>query len=422
MKTRLIFFAALPLLAAALAASAQDENLAAQMAARRAAEDGGAPAAPAVQAEAAATNDAAASPTNSPDTGATNAASTGATNSAAGDDEDNPGRKAALAAALKALQAANNNLSLRLASLQIITQRNIFDPNRVPYNPLATRAATQIETFSLRGVTTIDGKLVATFVGDGVKDYPAYRAVGETVGTAPGFGSCDFKIMDITKTNVTLLDTKFTPKAVAAATNSATNSLSASATNSAASDGGKVVLALGSSVAAAAATSPVASATAAGKIVLALDQGLTRSDAGPWRSATALLTYPTFVARVAPPTAPNMLGAQALFATMPQITFDQSGDLSISTDPNAGFGPGGGRQRGRGRGGAGGGGRGGRGGAGGGFGGAGGGGFGGGAGGGFGGGGFGGGGAVAAPAAAAPAAAPDPAVLARLQAQRAQEQ
>jgi len=418
MKTRLIFFAALPLLAAALAASAQDENLAAQMAARRAAEDGGAPAAPAVQAEAAATNDAAASPTNSPDTGATNAASTGATNSAAGDDEDNPGRKAALAAALKALQAANNNLSLRLASLQIITQRNIFDPNRVPYNPLATRAATQIETFSLRGVTTIDGKLVATFVGDGVKDYPAYRAVGETVGTAPGFGSCDFKIMDITKTNVTLLDTKFTPKAVAAATNSATNS----ATN----EIGKVVLALGSSTAAAAnnsaTNSQAASATAAGKIVLALDQGLTRSDAGPWRSATALLTYPTFVARVAPPTAPNMLGAQALFATMPQITFDQSGDLSISTDPNAGFGPGGGRQRGRGRGGAGGGGRGGRGGAGGGFGGAGGGGFGGGAGGGFGGGGFGGGGAVAAPAAAAPAAAPDPAVLARLQAQRAQEQ
>jgi hypothetical protein len=171
------------------------------------------------------------------------------------------------------------------------------------------------------------------------------------------------------------------------------------------------------------------------EVVLKPMQGLTRSDQGPWTLYDYTPTYAPMVARNTTPD-PNFQ-PNPLLGQVPTISVDQFGGFTIgpSTDVNGAFNTVGGGRRtrnGGGRnGGMGGGGFGGGAGGGGGFGGGrgggrGGGGFGGGAGGGGGGGGgfgaAGGGGAATTVTAAAATAAPDPAVLARLQAQRAAEQ
>jgi hypothetical protein len=399
MKNHLIAFGTLLLFAAAFQLAAQDQDAIAQTAARlaaaRAAEEGGSPAAAANPAETGVTNITDASATNSADATATNSAVAGATNAvspvaatSADDDKDEIARKAAL-------DAAKKNLPKNLTALDIIWKRNIFDPQRQPY--IANRAvAAQVETFSLRGTSDIiDKGWVAFFVGDGVPAYPSTRCIGDMVG--------DFKITDITESNVTLINTKYVPRATPQATNIAiaTNIATAIATNRATN-------------------SALARAPLGAEIVLKLDQGLTRTEGGPWNRYYYTPTYPVVAAR-APQDNAQTLGAAALFAQVPMLTMDDSGGFSIGTDPNAGFT---GRGRGRRGGGGGAGGVGGFGGGrgGGGRGGGGGGGFGGGFGGGAAGGGIGGGAVFAPVAPAAPTAAPDPAVLLRLQQQRAAEQ
>ena len=431
MKKHLIAFGTLFLFAAAgLVAAAQDASdadaVAARLAARRAAEENGGVAVPAAPAETSAAIGAAASATNS----ATNSAGASATNSAeltpeqqtAQDLAAEEKRKANLLAAQKALPASNNNL----AALQLIWKRNIFDPQRQPY--VQGRVASPnpvIETFSLRGTSDVITKgWVAFFAGDGIGSYPATRSIDDLVLRAIQDQGYHLVKRDVDRHQIY-------PRAVAAATNSATNSLIAGAAKGATNSATNLV-----------AASAAKSALTGPEIVLGLLQGLTRTDGGPWKAYTFTPVYTAPVPRV--PADISTFGQMPMFAsTMPTISVDPiTGAFSVSSmDANDPFAPTVGRRGRRGGGGGGGGGRGGRGGGGGGAGGggfggggfgggAGGGGFGGGAaGGGFGGGaaggGFGGGGAAnvtfapaATAAAAAPTAAPDPAVLARLQAQR----
>jgi uncharacterized membrane protein YgcG len=231
---------------AGLAASAQNtstpDQIAARLAAQRAAENGGGDATPAATTPAAspgagATNAADANAANADDTDMANSANTGATN-AASTDPDEIRRLAALEAAKKEV-AATANLPTSLASLQIITHNNIFDPRRQPWTP--TRNAppvARVETFTLRGVANKIGKgPVAMFVGDGVPPYPQWRCVGQNVS--------EFVIKEINDDGVKLADPK------------ATNSASA-------------------------------------EIVLGVEkgqQGLTRADGGPWKPAYFTPTY-----------------------------------------------------------------------------------------------------------------------------------
>src|ERR1039458_2643312 len=124
------------LLAAAFVAAAQDNNSDAAIAARMAAR----PVMP-----------------NGADAQVANTANTGATNAAAADPEE-IARKARLAAAAKEA-AASANLPGNLALLQIITQKNIFDPRRQPWSgnvppPVVVRK----ETWGLRGISQKIGK------------------------------------------------------------------------------------------------------------------------------------------------------------------------------------------------------------------------------------------------------------------------
>ncbi len=320
MKKHLIAFGTLFLFAAAgLVAAAQDASdadaVAARLAARRAAEENGGVAVPAAPAETSAAIGAAASATNS----ATNSAGASATNSAeltpeqqtAQDLAAEEKRKANLLAAQKALPASNNNL----AALQLIWKRNIFDPQRQPY--VQGRVASPnpvIETFSLRGTSDVITKgWVAFFAGDGIGSYPATRSIDDLV--------CgQFKIKDITWSNVTLIDTKYTPRAVAAATNSATNSLIAGAAKGATNSATNLV-----------AASAAKSALTGPEIVLGLLQGLTRTDGGPWKAYTFTPVYTAPVPRV--PADISTLGQMPMFAsTMPTISVDPiTGAFSVSS-------------------------------------------------------------------------------------------
>jgi hypothetical protein len=324
MKKRLVTFGTLFLFAAGLIAAVQDDaavaQAAARLAARRAAEDAGTVATPAAPAGTAEANLAA---------------------SSAGELAADVLRKANLAAAYKELQASSNNMLVSKPFLQMVWQRNVFDPARVPYSPRRYTQPPVIEAFSLRGISEIVGKgMVALFGGDGVPSYPPTRVVGDLLG---GDSGRQFEITAITLSNVTLIDTKFTSRP-------------------------------GGSSAAGTITSP--------EFVLNLDEGLTRTDDGPWTTNTYIPVYPTFVAR-------TPLDAATSFNT-PMPFF--SGPVSLPAPrnprvpPNGVSPPGGplpGRRNPRGPGGR------------------------------------GGVPGFAAPAAVAtPAAAPDPIVLARLQAQR----
>ena len=478
---------------AGLTAVAQDagnaDDVIARLAARRAAEEAGRPI-PATPPPA---------PAAAADTAV--AAATGATNSAA-DAEDAAAearRKANLAAAIKETLASGTN-NVKITAFQIIVHRNIFDPNRVgDVEEIArnTGVATPqpvVESFTLRGIAEKVGKgYQAFFVGDGVpQTYPVTRVINDKIG--------DWVIKDITISNVTLVDTKYSTHPTNTTTRGGTRGLgrggfrttttnaagtiaagtNAAGTNAAGTNaiaGATATLAVGDTVGSNSATNTTAGIAAAGgfggrgrggfgagggnlpqtgftgfsgftgstrngltnvavssaEVVLKPMQGLTRSDQGPWTLYDFVPTYSPMVARQT--TTDPTLQPNQMFVQAPTISVNQFGDLTIgaTSDLNPTFAPAAGGRRGRnggGRGGMGGGGGGFGGGAGGGGGGFGGGrgggrGGGGGAGGGGGGGGFGaagGGGAAATVAAAAPAAAPDPAVLARLQAQRAAEQ
>lgn len=202
-----------------LAAAAQDaaveDPVVARLAARRAAEEAGRPLPPtpppAPKALTPAADAAAA---------ATDAASAGGTNSAADADEQaeiarvTAARALARKADLAALAAAPATVTK--ASLQDIIHKNIFDPNREPYDPLVPQggaiaapvAQPVVQSFTLRGVAEDVGKgLLAFFVGDGAPQvYPLTRVKGDMVG--------DFQIKDISFSNktVTLFDTKFSTR------------------------------------------------------------------------------------------------------------------------------------------------------------------------------------------------------------------
>jgi hypothetical protein len=206
-----LLFLITALIAAAQDASDQDAIIA-RLQAKRAAEEAGRPV-PVTPPPAPA------AVTTAPDAAAgTNIAGAGGTNSAVDADEaaDQARAKAALAAARKADLAAEAAApkTVTKASLQDIIHKNIFDPNREPYDPLlgeegaarAAVAAPVVESFTLRGIAEDVGKgLLAFFVGDGVPtNYPPTRVIGEKIG--------DFLIKDITFSNVTLIDTKFSTR------------------------------------------------------------------------------------------------------------------------------------------------------------------------------------------------------------------
>ena len=162
-------------------------------------------------------------------------------------------------------------------NLQVVWQRNVFDRARVPYTPRTYRPPPVIESFSLRGISEIVGKgFVALFGGNGVPSYPPSRVVGDLLG---GDNGRQFKITAITLSNVTLLDTKFTPRPAGTSAAGRTNS-----------------------------------APAGPEFVLNLDEQLTRTDGGPWTTNAYIPVYPTFAARspldrpdpsaAAPPTTP----------------------------------------------------------------------------------------------------------------------
>ncbi|MGA2555625.1 MAG: hypothetical protein ABSG04_05065 [Verrucomicrobiota bacterium] len=186
-------------------------SAAARLAARRLAESGGAAAVPAADASATNTADAGTATatdtgmTNAADAGVTNAVITGATTNAAADPEE-IARKARLAAAAKELQAAAK-LPGSLVLLQNITQKNIFNPNRQPWTgdvPPPRQVVT--ETFTLRGTSEKKGKgFLAMFEGNGVPNFPPTRCVGDLIN--------GYKIKAITETNVTVIDTKSTNNA-----------------------------------------------------------------------------------------------------------------------------------------------------------------------------------------------------------------
>jgi hypothetical protein len=286
------------LLAAAFVAAAQDNNsdaaIAARMAARRAAENGGAAAAPANAADTGATNaadigatnaadaaDADAGMPNGADAQVANTANTGATNAAAADPEE-IARKARLAAAAKEA-AASANLPGNLALLQIITQKNIFDPRRQPWSgnvppPVVVRK----ETWGLRGISQKIGKgYLAFFEGDGVPSYPETRCVGDSV--------IGFKIKDITFNSVTLIDSKSTNNA-------------------------EVVFEMNKG-----------------------QQGLTRDDGGPWKPAYFTPDYQ--VATRGPRQADNGMGGGPQYTMAQPMMPDPNGfQFSVTTgqdDPNA---------------------------------------------------------------------------------------
>ena len=358
--------ATLLFLAAGSVAPAQDDPaVLARLAAQHARENGGGDAVPAPDTATAAT---AGAQDNGADTnaavgaiaGVTNAADAAATGTNAAADPDEIARQARLAAAAKEAMSATK-LPGSLASLQIITQKNIFNPNRLPWSPnrLPPRQAV-IETFTFRGGSEKIGMgSVAFFEGDGVPTFPPYRCVGTTVN--------GFKIKAITDTNVILTDTM--------------------STNSA-----DIVF------------------TAPG---MGGQQGLTRSDGGKWNPAYYTPSYDNFGAPRQQRPDVTMAGPTQFTPPPTMMVFPNQGIMITdpSQDPSQTYGSNPGRTRGA-RGG-GGGGRGGRGGGGNG-------GFGGGAAGGFGGGGN--NGAFAPPSPPPDPNAPiDPAVLARLRAARAQE-
>lgn len=359
MKNHILAFATSLMLGfAGFVLPAQDTStdpVAARLAAQRLAESRGAAAVPA--ADAGATNAADAGMATAADAAVTNAADAGASTNAAGDPEE-IARKARIAAAEKELAAAAK-LPGSLVMLQNITQKNIFNPNRMPWTGNVPPPRQVIkETVYLSGVTEKIGKgFLATFDGNGAPSYPPSRCVGDTIN--------GWKIKAITDTNITVIDTKSTTNA-----------------------------------------EQVWNIPGAGG-----QQGVTRTDGGPWQPAYYTPEYATFSrqrqADAGPPGPPQFPMTQPMVANTGPTAFN-FGDTS-GQDNSQGYG---GRNRNRGGGGPGGGGRGGRGGGGGGFGG-----------GGFGGGGFGGGNTQFAPPAPPPDpnAPIDPAVLARLRAQRAAE-
>ena len=211
MKNYIIAFSTLIFLAAAgSVASAQDDPaVAARLAARRAAEEAGGAPAPATAPDAAAAATTGAQDTGAaalPGAGVTNAAEAAATGTNAAADPEEAARLARLAAAAKEALAATK-LPGSLAALQIITQKNIFNPNRLPWtgNRPPPRQAL-IERFYLSGTSEkISMGHVAFFEGDGVPTFPPYRCIGTTVN--------GFKIKAITDTNVILTDTMSTNSA-----------------------------------------------------------------------------------------------------------------------------------------------------------------------------------------------------------------
>jgi uncharacterized membrane protein YgcG len=357
------------LLVAAFVAAAQDNGreaqIAAQLAARRAAENGGGDATPANTADTGATNTADTGAANGADAGmpngadadVTNTVNTGATNSAAADPEE-IARQARIALTNKDLAASSNSPG-NLASLQIIFQKNIFDPNRQPWVPGGpVRPPARVETWGVRGTSCMGSNgWVADFEGDGVPSYPPFRSVGQLVN--------GFKIKDITFSNVTLIDTKATTNA-----------------------------------------EQVWDVPGYGKG----QQGVSRNDGGPWKPAYYTVEYA--MPNRGPRQADNGMGGPQ-FPPVPTMMADNNPAAfnfggNAQDDNSGGFG--GGRNRQRGGGGPGGG-RGGRQPGGGGFGG-------------FGGGGGGGNAnaSFAPPTVVDPNAPIDPAVLQRLQQRRQQEQ
>jgi hypothetical protein len=283
MKTHIIAFSTLLFLAAAgsVALAQDDPAVLARLAARRAAENGGGDGAAATSPDTAAAA-AADAQGNGADTNAVIAADTGATNAAA--DPEEAARLARLAAAAKETAAATK-LPGSLASLQIITQRNIFDPNRLPWvgTPRPVVAPVRVETFTFRGTSEETGKGVihAMFEGDGIPSFPATRDVGNMVN--------GFKIKAITRTNITLVDT-----------NSTTNA--------------EIVF------------------TAPG---MGGQQGLTRNDGGPWKPAYYTPTYETVAPRQQRPesamAAPQYMTAQPTMAQTPFTFTDPSMDPYAGT-------------------------------------------------------------------------------------------
>jgi len=291
------------LVVAAFVAAAQDNGreaqIAAQLAARRAAENGGGDATPANTADTGATNATDTGAANGADANVTNTVNTGATNSAAADAAE-IARQARIALTNKEL-ATSNNLPGNLAFLQIITQKNIFDPNRRPWAVGPVQPPVRTETFTLRGTSEIKAKgWVADFEGDGVPPFPPFRCIGQEVN--------GFKIKDITFSNVTLIDIKATTNA---------------------------------------------------EIVVDIDKGLTRSDGGPWKPAYYTVEYA--MPNRAPRQADNGMGGPqfppmpAMMADSGQTTFtfggnaqdDNSGGFGNRNRQRGGGGPGGGgRQRG----------------------------------------------------------------------------
>lgn len=98
-----------------------------------------------------------------------------------------------VAAAPAAAQTTNGT---DFASFQIIGQRNIFDPNRVPHRRSASSAARVVDSFSFVGTMSYAKGTFAFFDGTS----PDFRKVLERNG-----GIADFKVTAINPKSVTLV-------------------------------------------------------------------------------------------------------------------------------------------------------------------------------------------------------------------------
>jgi len=99
-----------------------------------------------------------------------------------------------LAAVLPAAVQSTNGLDF--ASFQIIRQRNIFDPSRVPHRRSSSSAARVVDSFSFMGTMSYAKGNFAFFDGTS----PDFRKVLELEGSI-----ADFKVIAITPKSVTLV-------------------------------------------------------------------------------------------------------------------------------------------------------------------------------------------------------------------------
>jgi hypothetical protein len=98
--------------------------------------------------------------------------------------------------ALVVSAAAQSTNGTDFASFQIIGQRNIFDPNRVPHRRSSSSAARIVDSFSFVGTMSYAKGNFAFFDGTS----PDFRKVLELDGTI-----ADFKVAAITAKSVTLM-------------------------------------------------------------------------------------------------------------------------------------------------------------------------------------------------------------------------